>query len=86
MTNPKGLPLAAHRGRVVAPLQHLPCQKTNPRGCVAGVGIGGLGLSVYLHAYMRTVLKDQPYGVALGGASWQGCRFAPTPALPKDQA
>ena len=32
MTNPKGLPLAAHRGRVVASLQRLPCQKTKPKG------------------------------------------------------
>ncbi|EEX72018.1 hypothetical protein GCWU000325_01561 [Alloprevotella tannerae ATCC 51259] len=27
---------------------------------VAGVSFAGLGLSVYLHAYMRTVLRDRP--------------------------
>ena len=32
MTNPKGLHFAAHRGRVVASLQRLPCQKTKPKG------------------------------------------------------
>ena len=32
MTNPKGLPLAADCGRVVASLQRLPCQKTKPKG------------------------------------------------------
>ena len=32
MTNPKGLHFAAHRGRGVASLQHLPCQKTKPKG------------------------------------------------------
>ena len=32
MTNPKGLAFAAYCGRVVASLQHLPCQKTKPKG------------------------------------------------------
>ena len=32
MTNPKGLLCAPHRGRVVASLQRLPCQKTKPKG------------------------------------------------------
>ena len=32
MTNPKGLPLAADYGRVVALLQHQPCQETKPKG------------------------------------------------------
>ena len=38
MTNPKGLPLAADYGRVVASLQRLPCQKANPRGLWCGRG------------------------------------------------
>ena len=32
MTNPKGLPIAADCGRVVASLQRLPFQKTKPKG------------------------------------------------------
>ena len=32
MTNPKGLHIAAYCGRVVAPLQRLPCQETKPKG------------------------------------------------------
>ena len=32
MTNPKGLHIAAHCGRVVAWLQRLPFQKTKPKG------------------------------------------------------
>ena len=32
MTNPNGLAFAADCGRVVASLQHLPCQKTKPKG------------------------------------------------------
>ena len=37
-----------------------PAKRPSLRACVAGVSFGGLGLFVYLHAYMRTVLKDQP--------------------------
>ena len=32
MTNPKGLHIAANYGRVVTSFQHLPCQKTKPKG------------------------------------------------------
>ena len=61
MTNPKGVTFCGDYGRVVASLQRLSCQKKpSLRACIAGVSFGGLGLSVYLHAYMRTVLKDQP--------------------------
>ena len=60
MTNPKGLTLAADYGRVIAPSNACPAKRPSLRACVAGVSFGGLGLSVYLHAYMRTVLKDQP--------------------------
>ena len=60
MTNPKGLPLAADYGRVVAPLQRLPCQKTKPKGLRHGSELWWCDLSAYTNAYMRTVLNDQP--------------------------
>ena len=37
-----------------------PAKRPSLRACGAGVSFVGLGLSVYLHAYMWTVLRDQP--------------------------
>ena len=63
MTNPKGLTLAADYGRVVAPSNACPAKRPSLRACGAGVGFAGLGLSVYLHAYMRTFLMTNPKGL-----------------------
>ena len=35
-------------------------ERPSLRACGAGVNFADLGLSVYLHAYMWTVLRDQP--------------------------
>ena len=40
----RGCPLATHYGRVVAPLQHLPCQRTKPKG-----------LFLYIFPYFSTL-------------------------------
>ena len=60
MTNPKGLHFAAHRGRVVASLQRLPCQKTKPKGLWCRGELWWCDLSAYTNAYMRMILNDQP--------------------------
>ena len=60
MTNPKGLHIAANYGRVVAPLQRLPCQKTKPKGLYRRDGLWWFDLSAYTNGYMRMILKDQP--------------------------
>jgi len=43
-------------------------------------------LSAFSSAYKWTFFKTNPKGLPFVGMFWQGCRFAPTPALPKDQA
>ena len=53
MTNPKGLPLAADYGRVVASLQRLPCQKAKPKGLCCGDELWWFDLSAYTNGYMR---------------------------------
>ena len=54
MTNPKGLPLAADYGRVVASLQRLPCQTTNPKGLFCGGELWQIDLLAYIIGEMQS--------------------------------
>ena len=48
----RGCIFAAHRGRVVASLQHLPCQKTKPKGLRLGDELWWFGfISIYKRLY-----------------------------------
>ena len=53
-TNPKGLPLAADYGRVVASLQRLPCQTTNPKGLFCGGELWQIDLLAYIIGEMQS--------------------------------
>ena len=57
MTNPKGLPLAADYGRVVASLQRLPCQKTKPKGLRCGDGHCWIELVFALRSLAYLIVK-----------------------------
>ena len=56
----RGCIFAANYGRVVAPLQRLPCQKTKPKGLWCRGGLWWFDLSAYTNGYMRMILRDQP--------------------------
>ena len=57
MTNPKGLPFAANYGRVVASLQHLPCQKTKPKGLWCGSELCRIELVIVLRSLAYLMVK-----------------------------
>ena len=57
MTNPKGLPLAADYGRVVASLQRLPCQKTKPKGLWCGSELYRIELVIVLRSLAYLMVK-----------------------------
>ena len=63
MTDPKGLAFAAYCGRVVASLQHLPCQKTKPKGLCRRGELWWCDLSAYTNGYMRIFRKTNPEGL-----------------------
>ena len=78
MTNPKGLPLAADYGRVVAPLQRLPCQKTKPKGLWCGGELWWFGFicvftRLYADGFERPTLRGCTWRCVAAGLS----RFAP---------
>ena len=60
MTNPKGLAFAAYCGRVVASLQHLPCQKTKPKDLRHGDELWWFGFICVFTRLLADILKDQP--------------------------
>ena len=60
MTNPKGLPLAADYGRVVASLQRLPCQKAKPKGLCCGDELCRFGFICVFTRLSVDILRDQP--------------------------
>ena len=57
MTNPKGLPFAANYGRVVVSLQHLPCQKTKPKGLWCGRELCRIELVIVLRSLAYLMVK-----------------------------
>ena len=78
MTNPKGLHFAAHRGRVVASLQRLPCQKTKPKGLWCGGELWWFEFicvftRLYADGFERPTLKGCTWRRVAAGLS----RFAP---------
>ena len=78
MTNPKGLPLAADYGRVVASLQRLPCQKTKPKGLCCGGELWWFGFicvftRLYADGFERPTLRGCTWRRIVAGLS----RFAP---------
>ena len=71
MTNPKGLHFAAHRGRVVASLQRLPCQKTKPKGLCCGGEVWWFGFicvftRLYADGFERPTLRGCVFAVYCG--------------------
>ena len=75
MTNPKGLPLAADYGRVVASLQRLPCQKAKPKGLCCGDELWWFGFicvftRLYADGFERPTLGGCGAGVGIGGFVW----------------
>ena len=55
-----GLHIVADFGRVVAPLQRLPCQKTKPKGLRHGDELWWLGFICVFTRLLADILKDQP--------------------------
>ena len=57
MINPQGLHIAADYGRVVASFQHLPCQKTKPKGLWCGCELCSIELVIALRSLSYLMVK-----------------------------